>query len=520
MLHRRDMAGSPRVRATFVALAVAALVAVGAWTLSAAASSPPTLPAVQPQELVASVLRAMRTEPGVSGHVETHADFGITALASGPLAGQADQAAPGGLGALASLLGDHHVRVWSSSDGLRISDQLPDGERSIFLDRSNGQAWAWDWKSFTAVRLASVGPATAGASPSPMDLMDPQMAAGRALDALTPSTSVSMGAPERVAGRVAYVLVLRPRTTETLVGQVEVAIDAARRIPLSVAVTARGASVPALSATFTSVRFGPIDPSVYAFSPPKGAHVEQGGDAPMFGDAAEGEGAAGIEGRIRRSHRGVRPNVRARVDHGGRPSYARVRRERRRRRRGPLGQSAVRAPRGAGRPYLARVRGGAAAHAGGGGGPAALSAIVTRGLSKRYGDVAAVESLDLRIERGTLYGFLGPNGAGKTTTIRMLLGLILPSGGDVEILGRPMFGGGDGRGAALRRVGAIVEEPAFWGYLSGRKNLECFARAAGPAADRRASLQCQPSDRSARMSCPHLAKPLQGWAPASSVKSW
>jgi ABC-2 type transport system ATP-binding protein len=102
--------------------------------------------------------------------------------------------------------------------------------------------------------------------------------------------------------------------------------------------------------------------------------------------------------------------------------------------------------------------------------------------------VAAVESLDLRIEPGTLFGFLGPNGAGKTTTIRMLLGLIFPSGGDVEILGRTVFGGGDGRGAALRRVGAIVEEPAFWGYLSGRKNLECFARAAGPAEDRRGRL--------------------------------
>ena len=99
-----------------------------------------------------------------------------------------------------------------------------------------------------------------------------------------------------------------------------------------------------------------------------------------------------------------------------------------------------------------------------------------------------MESLDLHIEAGTLYGFLGPNGAGKTTTIRMLLGLILPSGGEVEILGRPMFAGGDGRSAALRRVGAIVEEPAFWGYLSGRKNLECFARAAGPADDRRARL--------------------------------
>jgi ABC-2 type transport system ATP-binding protein len=102
--------------------------------------------------------------------------------------------------------------------------------------------------------------------------------------------------------------------------------------------------------------------------------------------------------------------------------------------------------------------------------------------------VAAVESLDLHIEPGTLYGFLGPNGAGKTTTIRMLLGLIFPSGGEVEILGRPVFRGEGGRGAALRRVGAIIEEPAFWGYLSGRKNLECFARAAGPADDRRARL--------------------------------
>jgi ABC-2 type transport system ATP-binding protein len=101
--------------------------------------------------------------------------------------------------------------------------------------------------------------------------------------------------------------------------------------------------------------------------------------------------------------------------------------------------------------------------------------------------VAAVDALDLSIEAGTLYGFLGPNGAGKTTTIRMLLGLIFPSGGDVEILGRPVFGEAGGR-AALRRVGAIVEEPAFWGYLSGRRNLECFARAAGPSEDRRARL--------------------------------
>jgi ABC-2 type transport system ATP-binding protein len=84
-----------------------------------------------------------------------------------------------------------------------------------------------------------------------------------------------------------------------------------------------------------------------------------------------------------------------------------------------------------------------------------------------------------------LYGFLGPNGAGKTTTIRMALGLIFPTGGDVELLGEPIFGGTlSQRASAVRRVGALVEEPAFWGYLSGRRNLEYFARAAGPVADR------------------------------------
>ena len=107
------------------------------------------------------------------------------------------------------------------------------------------------------------------------------------------------------------------------------------------------------------------------------------------------------------------------------------------------------------------------------------TAIAARGLSKRYGDIAAVDALDLQVERGELYGFLGPNGAGKTTTIRMALGLILPSAGAVDLLGEPVRADR----APLERVGALVEEPAFWRYLSGRKNLEYFARA-GAGADR------------------------------------
>jgi ABC-2 type transport system ATP-binding protein len=111
-----------------------------------------------------------------------------------------------------------------------------------------------------------------------------------------------------------------------------------------------------------------------------------------------------------------------------------------------------------------------------------LNAIQARGLTKRYGDLAAVDRLDLTVEPGVLYGFLGPNGAGKTTTIRMILGLDFPTEGEVYVLGeRVSVSGAAPR--ALRRVGAIIEEPAAWMYLSGRKNLEYFARAGGPSDD-------------------------------------
>jgi ABC-2 type transport system ATP-binding protein len=113
------------------------------------------------------------------------------------------------------------------------------------------------------------------------------------------------------------------------------------------------------------------------------------------------------------------------------------------------------------------------------------AALALRGLTKSYGDQVVVDHLDLAVERGLLYGFLGPNGAGKTTTIRMLLGLVAPDGGEMELLGADARAGAP----ALLRVGALIEEPAFWPYLSGRRNLECFARAGGPPADRSRRLE-------------------------------
>ncbi len=98
-------------------------------------------------------------------------------------------------------------------------------------------------------------------------------------------------------------------------------------------------------------------------------------------------------------------------------------------------------------------------------------AIHTQGLGKRFGDRAALESIDLDVPRGCAFGFLGPNGAGKTTLIRLLLGLARPTSGTIRLLGH------DDRSKALARVGAIIEEPRFHPHLSGRENLDIHAAA-------------------------------------------
>ena len=107
--------------------------------------------------------------------------------------------------------------------------------------------------------------------------------------------------------------------------------------------------------------------------------------------------------------------------------------------------------------------------------------ITTRGLTKRYGHVVAVDDLGLDVREGDIYGFLGANGSGKTTTVRMLLGLVLATSGEIELLGRPMP---HDRRQVLPRVGALVEGPAAYGHLSGRSNLTLLD-AAGPGAPRR-----------------------------------
>src|SRR5438876_1414971 len=104
--------------------------------------------------------------------------------------------------------------------------------------------------------------------------------------------------------------------------------------------------------------------------------------------------------------------------------------------------------------------------------PPDLQPVEAEGLVKRYGEIVAVDHVDLTVERGDVFGYLGPNGAGKTTSLRMLLGLIRPTEGSARLFGRdPLVEGAK----ALDGVAGFVEGQRFYPYLSGRKNLQLLA---------------------------------------------
>ncbi|MED4957382.1 ATP-binding cassette domain-containing protein [Paenibacillus macerans] len=99
--------------------------------------------------------------------------------------------------------------------------------------------------------------------------------------------------------------------------------------------------------------------------------------------------------------------------------------------------------------------------------------IETGGLTRRFGERVSVDQLNLRVPEGKIYGFLGANGAGKTTTIRMLLSLIRPDEGTIQIMGRSLS---HHREAILRNIGSLVEAPSYYGHLSAYQNLKLIAK--------------------------------------------
>ncbi len=118
--------------------------------------------------------------------------------------------------------------------------------------------------------------------------------------------------------------------------------------------------------------------------------------------------------------------------------------------------------------------------ASGGTGAGRPAALITKGLTKRYGRRLAVDALSLEVPTGVVAGFIGPNGAGKTTTMAMLLGLVRPTAGTGTVLGASM----EDPASYLGRVGALIEAPAFWPGLSGIENLRALSTLGGHDASR------------------------------------
>ncbi|MCC7031140.1 MAG: ABC transporter ATP-binding protein [Chitinophagaceae bacterium] len=101
-------------------------------------------------------------------------------------------------------------------------------------------------------------------------------------------------------------------------------------------------------------------------------------------------------------------------------------------------------------------------------------AISLQNVTKKFNDFVAVDNLNLTVNRGDIYGFLGPNGSGKSTTLRMIMGLISPTTGNISLFGTALS---ENRSEIMRKVGCIIEKPDFYTYLTAHENLKLFARA-------------------------------------------
>jgi outer membrane lipoprotein-sorting protein len=272
-----------------VPVAVAATVIGGGavvQTLTAAAD--PALPPRSAAQLLVD-LQTARLD-GLSGTVVQRADLGLPAL-PGTTTGQ-------GSSELSSLLsGSHTLRVWyAGPDSARIALLGTLGESDII--RNGTDMWTWSSANNTATHRtlpaadAKADPKGAPEHASPDASMlpkTPQEAADAALRAIDPTTKVTTGGSARVAGRPAYELILAPRDTASLIGQVRLAIDATEHVPLRVQVYAARSDAAAFEVAFTQVSFARPDPAQFRFTPPPGAKVTEQTGQPAPGKQAPGK---------------------------------------------------------------------------------------------------------------------------------------------------------------------------------------------------------------------------------------
>jgi hypothetical protein len=244
------------------AVPVGALVVIGgvmAGSLISVAQAAPALPARTPAQLLVQV--ADSSFPPLTGTVVETASFGLPRLP-----GTANPTS------LASLLtGSHTVRVWySSPQHFRLAVPEPLSETDLFRDGSTAWLWQSTANSVTEFSL----PAHRASRPAGTPLaLTPQQAAQQVLAAVGKTTVVSVDRNVLVAGQAAYELVLAPKDSRSLIGQVQIAIDGRNGVPLRLQVFARGASSPAFQVGYTFIQFVAPAPADVSFTPPPGAKV-------------------------------------------------------------------------------------------------------------------------------------------------------------------------------------------------------------------------------------------------------
>ena len=281
MASRRRFSIRPRWALPAGAVIVAGGVLAGTMLASAA---PPALPRQTPAQLIAS-LRHAHMPAAFSATLTETANLGFPSLPS--IGGMSSSP----LSPASLVSGSHTIQVWSAGPRhLRIAVPVSFGETDLRVNGS--QVWLWESQGQKATRIVAPArfrarhymkagpgtkrePARTGQAPGPdWAKLSPLQAARKALALAGPTTRVTIPGTTTVAGRNAYQLAIAPRTSQSLVGRILIAIDAKTRVPLSVQVFARGSSSPAFAIGYTSLTFARPAMSNFTFTPPPGAHVK------------------------------------------------------------------------------------------------------------------------------------------------------------------------------------------------------------------------------------------------------
>lgn len=252
------------------AAAVPLAFGAGALTWSVQASAAEDLPAKSPEEVLAMALRSdVRT---FSGALEQSSELGLPQL---PDTGPAADA--GVASALDLFTGTHAARVFMDGPDkvrLQVMDRL--AERDVI--RQGREVWLYSSRDNTAAHVSLPEHARAGSAEEtgPSDMAQtPDQLARRLLSTVDPSTQISVGPDTEVANRAAYELVLDPRSADTLVDSVTIAVDSQTGLPLSVQVQARGQQDPAFRLAFTELQLQAPSADLFTFTPPPGAQVKE-----------------------------------------------------------------------------------------------------------------------------------------------------------------------------------------------------------------------------------------------------